>query len=160
MTPCTAPTRRPDGRTRRSDVAKALQKRRRYTTAPPRALAAGAGRVMTDVLATVTHRLPQPALKVRGREYVNIIYAPEYDLPENLVRLRRRGLTGKRNSVLREFAMGTEALGRHCAACMSAPLRCWCWKARRSTRVSERRGKAAHKVETSQPAPDAARFSG
>ena len=48
--------------------------------------------------------LIQPALKVRGREYLRIIYGPEYDAPENLVRLRERGLGGKRNLALREFA--------------------------------------------------------
>lgn len=56
--------------------------------------------------------LIQPALKVRGREYLRIIYGPEYDAPENLVRLRERGLGGKRNLALREFALGHEALKR------------------------------------------------
>ena len=64
--------------------------------------------------------LLQPALKVRGREYLRIIYGPEYDLPENLARLRQRGLTGKRNLALREFALGAEALERFVAG---APLR-------------------------------------
>src|SRR5258708_888474 len=36
--------------------------------------------------------LLQPALKVRGREYLRIIYGPEYDAPEHLSRLRERGL--------------------------------------------------------------------
>src|ERR1700733_6646876 len=54
----------------------------------------------------------QPALKVRGSEYLRIIYGPEYDLPENLVRLRERGLGGKRALALREFALGHEALKR------------------------------------------------
>lgn len=59
--------------------------------------------------------LIQPALKVRGREYLRIIYGPEYDAPENLVRLRERGLGGKRNLALREFALGLEALKRFVA---------------------------------------------
>jgi protein phosphatase len=59
--------------------------------------------------------LIQPALKVRGREYLRIIYGPEYDAPENLVRLRERGLAGKRNLALREFALGHEALKRFVA---------------------------------------------
>jgi protein phosphatase len=59
--------------------------------------------------------LIQPALKVRGREYLRIIYGPEYDAPEHLVRLRQRGLTGKRNLALREFALGHEALRRFVA---------------------------------------------
>jgi protein phosphatase len=59
--------------------------------------------------------LIQPALKVRGREYLRIIYGPEYDAPENLVRLRKRGLGGKRNLALREFALGHEGLKRFVA---------------------------------------------
>jgi protein phosphatase len=54
----------------------------------------------------------QPAVKVRGREYLRIIYAPEYTLPENLSRLRHRGLGRKRALALREFALGLEALER------------------------------------------------
>jgi protein phosphatase len=56
--------------------------------------------------------LLQPALKCRGREYLRIIYGPEYTLPENLERLRARGLSGKRSLALREFALGIEALER------------------------------------------------
>lgn len=56
--------------------------------------------------------LIQPAMKVRGREYLRIIYGPEYDAPGNLARLRERGLSGKRNLALREFALGHEALRR------------------------------------------------
>ena len=56
--------------------------------------------------------LAQPAVKVRGREYLRIIYGPEYTLPENLGRLRSRGLGAKRSLVLREFALGLEALER------------------------------------------------
>ncbi|HYE47087.1 MAG TPA: polynucleotide kinase-phosphatase [Caulobacter sp.] len=59
--------------------------------------------------------LIQPALKVRGQEYLRIIYGPEYDAPENLERLRVRGLGGKRNLALREFALGHEALTRFVA---------------------------------------------
>lgn len=59
--------------------------------------------------------LIQPALKVRGHEYLRIIYGPEYDAPENIARLRDRGLGGKRNLALREFALGHEALKRFVA---------------------------------------------
>ncbi|TIV21540.1 MAG: polynucleotide kinase-phosphatase, partial [Mesorhizobium sp.] len=59
--------------------------------------------------------LIQPALKVRGREYLRIIYGPEYDAPDNLVRLRERHLGGKRNLALSEFALGHEALKRFVA---------------------------------------------
>ena len=59
--------------------------------------------------------LIQPALKVRGQEYLRIIYGPEYDAPEHIVRLRQRNLGGKRNLALREFALGHEALKRFVA---------------------------------------------
>ncbi|MGJ5067561.1 polynucleotide kinase-phosphatase [Bradyrhizobium oligotrophicum] len=59
--------------------------------------------------------LIQPALKVRGPEYLSIIYGPEYDAPEHIVRLRQRKLEGKRNLALREFALGHEALTRFVA---------------------------------------------
>ncbi len=54
----------------------------------------------------------QPGLKVRGPEYLRIIYGPDYDLPENLARLRSRGLGHKRSLALREYALGLEALDR------------------------------------------------
>ncbi|MGN6385306.1 MAG: polynucleotide kinase-phosphatase [Verrucomicrobiota bacterium] len=56
--------------------------------------------------------LVQPAVKCRGREYLRIIYGPEYTAPENLERLRSRGLGAKRSLALREFALGMEALER------------------------------------------------
>jgi protein phosphatase len=58
------------------------------------------------------HGLVQPAVKCRGPEYLRIIYGPEYDTPENLDRLRSRGLATKRSLALREFALGIEALER------------------------------------------------
>jgi len=54
----------------------------------------------------------QPAIKVRGREYLRIIYGPEYTLPEHLDRLRNRGLRAKRALAMQEFALGIEALER------------------------------------------------
>ena len=54
----------------------------------------------------------QPAVKCRGREYLRIIYGPEYTLPEHLDRLRSRGLGRKRSLAFREFALGVEALER------------------------------------------------
>jgi len=56
--------------------------------------------------------LVQPAVKVRGREYLRIIYGPEYTLHENLLRLKSRGLGAKRSLAMREFALGLEALER------------------------------------------------
>jgi hypothetical protein len=52
--------------------------------------------------------LVQPGVKVRGREYLRIIYGPEYTAPENLERLRSRGLSAKRSLAAREFALGIE----------------------------------------------------
>jgi protein phosphatase len=59
--------------------------------------------------------LIQPAVKCRGQDYLRIIYGPEYSLPENLDRLRQRGLSKKRSLALREFALGIEALERFVA---------------------------------------------
>lgn len=56
--------------------------------------------------------LVQPALKCRGKEYLRIIYGPEYTEPEHLERLRSRGLGAKRSLALREFALGLEGLHR------------------------------------------------
>ena len=49
--------------------------------------------------------LAQPAANVRGREYLRIIYGPEYTLPENLERLKGRGLGTKRSLALRENSL-------------------------------------------------------
>lgn len=56
--------------------------------------------------------LLQPAVKCRGKEYLRIIYGPEYCKPENLTRLKKRGLAKKRSLALQEFALGIEALER------------------------------------------------
>ncbi|MBO2007642.1 polynucleotide kinase-phosphatase [Hymenobacter negativus] len=64
--------------------------------------------------------LLQPALKCRGREYLRIIYGPDYLLPGNLDRLRQRNVKAKRNLALREFALGVEGLERFVAG---QPLR-------------------------------------
>jgi protein phosphatase len=56
--------------------------------------------------------LSQPAVKCRGREYLRIIYGPDYTVGENLNRLRSRGLGRKRTLALGEFALGVEALER------------------------------------------------
>jgi len=57
-------------------------------------------------------RLVQPGVKCRGREYLRIVYGPEYTRPENLDRLRQRHLGHKRSLALREYALGLEALDR------------------------------------------------
>lgn len=63
-------------------------------------------------LARGQRGLVQPAIKCRGRDYLRIIYGPEYTAPEHLERLRARALGAKRSLALREFALGIEALER------------------------------------------------
>ncbi|WP_433340346.1 polynucleotide kinase-phosphatase [Streptomyces sp. CA-253872] len=66
-----------------------------------------------DALARSGKRgLAQPGVKCRGREYLRIIYGPEYTRPDNLKRLRERHLGHKRSLALREYALGVEALDR------------------------------------------------
>lgn len=75
----------------------------------------GEGMVVKPVGAVVRSdkgRLVQPGIKCRGREYLRIIYGPEYTRPENLARLRGRFLNHKRSLALREYALGLEALDR------------------------------------------------
>ncbi|MDI3402396.1 polynucleotide kinase-phosphatase [Streptomyces cavernicola] len=57
-------------------------------------------------------RLVQPGIKCRGREYLRIIYGPEYTRPDNLERLRSRSLGHKRSLAIREYGLGLEALDR------------------------------------------------
>ncbi len=68
-----------------------------------------------DFVATGRKGMVQPALKCRGREYLRIIYGPEYTADNQLPRLRNRGLSGKRALANREFALGIEALERFVA---------------------------------------------
>ena len=63
-------------------------------------------------LTTGRKGLAQPGLKVRGPDYLRLIYGPDYTAAENLDRLRQRGLGHKRSLALREYALGLEALDR------------------------------------------------
>jgi protein phosphatase len=76
--------------------------------------AGGEGMVVKPAANLVRGRdgLVQPGLKVRGREYLRIIYGPDYTMPENLPRLRDRGLRHKRSLALREYGLGLEAIDR------------------------------------------------
>jgi protein phosphatase len=65
-----------------------------------------------DFVAQGKRGIVQPAVKCRGKEYLRIIYGPEYSAPENLERLRSRGLGAKRALALREFSLGIEAMER------------------------------------------------
>jgi protein phosphatase len=65
-----------------------------------------------DFTVVGSHGLIQPGLKCRGREYLRIIYGPEYTSQENLERLKNRNIGKKRSLALREYALGFEALER------------------------------------------------
>lgn len=65
-----------------------------------------------DFISRGKRGLVQPALKCRGREYLRIIYGPEYTFEEHLSRLRSRALHTKRNLAMNEFVLGIEALER------------------------------------------------
>jgi protein phosphatase len=54
----------------------------------------------------------QPALKVRGKDYLRIIYGHDYSKLQQLQRLKQRSLGIKRRLALREFGLGVEALQR------------------------------------------------
>ncbi len=69
-----------------------------------------------DVVARRGNRVAQPGIKCRGREYLRIIYGPEYTSPDQLDRLRERGLGHKRALAVREFSLGIEALERFVAS--------------------------------------------
>jgi len=77
--------------------------------------AAGGEGMVVKPAANLTNSdngLVQPGLKVRGREYLRLIYGPDYTQPEHLDRLRQRALGHKRSLALREYALGLEALDR------------------------------------------------
>jgi protein phosphatase len=74
----------------------------------------GEGMVVKPFANAVRTRrgLAQPGLKVRGREYLRLVYGPDYTEPQHLARLRDRRLDHKRSLALREYALGIEALER------------------------------------------------
>lgn len=72
--------------------------------------AGGEGMVVKPVMPTSGM---QPGLKVRGREYLRIIYGPDYT--DALDLLRHRGLGRKRHLAAKEHGLGLEALTRFVA---------------------------------------------
>lgn len=68
-----------------------------------------------DPIVRGAEGLVLPGVKCRGRDYLRIIYGPEYLEPANLERLRRRSLGRKRSLARRELALGIEALDRFVA---------------------------------------------
>ncbi|TNM37737.1 polynucleotide kinase-phosphatase [Nocardioides albidus] len=71
-------------------------------------LTAGGGEGMVVKPAHLTEGRVQPGIKVRGREYLRIIYGPDYT--DALDVLRQRHLGKKRQLALREHGLGIEAL--------------------------------------------------
>ncbi|BDD80741.1 hypothetical protein TPB0596_05040 [Tsukamurella pulmonis] len=70
--------------------------------------AGGEGMVVKPLGAAGAGRKVQPGLKVRGREYLRIIYGPDY--LDSLDVLRDRNLGRKRKMALAEHALGRDAL--------------------------------------------------
>jgi len=65
-----------------------------------------------DYISYAENRLIQPAIKSRGKEYLRIIYSPEYDSEKNIKKLKKRQLRRKQSLAIREFCLGLEALER------------------------------------------------
>nr|WP_246421865.1 hypothetical protein [Nocardiopsis mwathae] len=68
---------------------------------------------LTGALARGRQGLAQPGLKVRGPEYLRIIYGPDYTEPERMRVLRERRPDRKSGLAMREHKLGLEALARH-----------------------------------------------
>ncbi|CAL4858684.1 polynucleotide kinase-phosphatase [Microbacterium sp. MM2322] len=80
--------------------------------------AAGGEGMVVKPFANLTRTekgLVQPGIKVRGREYLRIIYGPDYTDPANLARLRDRNVGHKRSLAAREYGLGIESLHRFTA---------------------------------------------
>ena len=79
---------------------------RRNRTVTELTAAGGEGMVVKPAANLIHGRtgLVQPGLKVRGRDYLRLIYGPDYTQPANLEQLRSRALGSKRSLALREYA--------------------------------------------------------
>ena len=65
-----------------------------------------------DYISLHKDRIIQPTMKCRGKEYLRIVYGPEYDLGENRLNLKQRIIKTKRQLAIQEFTLGIEALRR------------------------------------------------
>ena len=74
----------------------------------------GEGLVIKPAAFTVRGEkgLVTPAMKVRGHDYLRLVYGPDFDLPSNLVRLKERNLGRKLSLAEREYRLGLEGLHR------------------------------------------------
>jgi protein phosphatase len=92
-----------------------------------------------DPIVVGRRGLVQPGIKVRGPEYLRIIYGPEYDRPDNLTRLKARRLGAKRALAGRESSRSgwrrwnASPGASRCGGSTSASSVCWRWRASRST---------------------------
>ena len=111
-------------------------------------------------------RLTQPGIKVRGPEYLRIIYGPDYALPGNLDRLQDRNLAGSGHWRCGVRAghrgAGPAAAGSRCGGCTRRCSACWPWSRSGSTHGCERSGvnpagPAGHRTATSAAARSAGR---
>ncbi|GAA1459189.1 polynucleotide kinase-phosphatase [Nocardiopsis exhalans] len=78
----------------------------------------GEGMVVKPLLgmrAKARKGLAQPGLKVRGPEYLRIIYGADYTDPERIAVLKDRKLGRKNGLAMREHKLGLEALTRQAA---------------------------------------------
>ncbi|GAA4544399.1 polynucleotide kinase-phosphatase [Amycolatopsis samaneae] len=96
------------------DVPASVAAGTRWWTELTSADAGGEGMVIKPLAGLVRGKrgIAQPGIKCRGREYLRIIYGPDYTEPGNLARLRERKLARKRSLALREYSLGMEALAR------------------------------------------------
>jgi predicted kinase len=97
-------------------------------------------------------RLVQPGVKCRGREYLRIIYGPEYTRPEQLDRLRQRSWAA--SATWRCASTGwawPRSTGwpraRRCGGCTSWSSRSWRPSRSRSTRVAVKPGLSTGSVQ-------------
>jgi len=65
-----------------------------------------------DYITSFKGKTVQPAMKVRGSEYLRIIYGPEYDTAQNMQNLKERNVKVKRDLAIKEFTLGLESLDR------------------------------------------------
>ncbi|WP_079526525.1 AAA family ATPase [Solibacillus isronensis] len=65
-----------------------------------------------DFLAYHNGKLLQPAIKVRGREYLRIIYGMDYTNDVTMKKLKQRNSSRKMKNALLEFKLGMEGISR------------------------------------------------
>lgn len=65
-----------------------------------------------DFLAYHKGKLLQPAIKVRGREYLRIIYGMDYTNEDTMKKLKQRNPSRKMKNALLEFKLGLEGISR------------------------------------------------